>query len=53
MMIPIIRCLILIITMVLTNLAYPAQISDWNNGSNNPQRNGLSFVNGPEAGTLL
>ncbi len=47
------RNTILITVMVLAALASHAQVSDWNNGGGNPKRNGLSFVNGPEADSLL
>lgn len=47
------RYRILLIAAMILAMEGLAQVSDWNNGGGNPKRNGLSFVNGPQADTLL
>ncbi len=47
------RYRILLMAAILWAMEGIAQVSHWNNGGGNPKRNGLSFVNGPEADTLL
>ena len=43
---------LLICSIIIGLNSYP-QVSDWNNGGGNSERNGLAFVNGPDKDSIL
>jgi len=43
----------LLFAITLLSVLSFSQVSDWNNGGGNPERNGFAFVNGPENDSVL
>lgn len=43
----------LLFAITLLSVLTFSQVSDWNNGGGNPERNGFAFVNGPDRDSVL